>query len=76
VLTWLASLTQRAFVGTESRLMTVFELLGQMVEGSETDPQARIRELQKQRQHTPLQNRQGSRRPRVAGEITQVSHTG
>ncbi len=50
VLTWLASLTQRAFVGTESRLMTVFELLGQMVEGSETDPQARIRDLQKRRQ--------------------------
>ena len=50
VLTWLASLTQRAFVGTESRLLTVFELLGQMVEGSETDPQARIRELQKRRQ--------------------------
>lgn len=49
VLTWLASLTQRAFVGTESRLMTVFELLRQMVEGSETDPQTRIRELQKRR---------------------------
>ncbi len=50
VLTWLTSLTQRAFVGTESRLLTVFELLGQMVEGSETDPQARIRELQRRRQ--------------------------
>lgn len=48
-LAWLESLTQRAFVGTESRLMTVFELLRQMVEGSETDPEARIRELEKRR---------------------------
>ncbi len=48
-LTWLASLTQRAFVGTESRLMTVFALLRQMVEGSETDPQTRIADLHKRR---------------------------
>ncbi|MFZ3017176.1 MAG: DUF3375 domain-containing protein [Gallionella sp.] len=46
---WLDSLTQRSFVGTESRLMTVFELLRQMVEGSETDPDARIRELEKRK---------------------------
>lgn len=46
---WLASLTERAFVGTESRLLTVFELLRQMAEGAETDPQARIRELHKRR---------------------------
>ena len=48
-LAWLEGLTQRAFVGTESRLMTVFELLRQMVEGSETDPEARIHELEKRR---------------------------
>ncbi len=48
-LAWLESLTQRAFVGTESRLKTVFELLRQMVEGCETDPQARIQELEKRR---------------------------
>lgn len=42
---WLASLTERAFVGTESRLLTLFELLRQMSAGSETDPQARISEL-------------------------------
>jgi len=48
-LAWLESLTQRAFVGTESRLMTVFELLRQMVEGSEADPEARIRELERRR---------------------------
>jgi hypothetical protein len=46
---WLEGLTRRAFVGTESRLMTVFELLRQIVEGSEADPEARIRELEKRR---------------------------
>lgn len=48
-ISWLASLTERAFVGTESRLLTLFELLRQMSEGSETDPQVRIAELQKRR---------------------------
>lgn len=46
---WLESLIQRAFVGTESRLMTVFDLLRQMVEGSETNPEVRIRELEKRK---------------------------
>ena len=47
---WLATLTERSFVGTESRLLTLFELLKQMAQGSETDPQARIAELQKRRE--------------------------
>ena len=46
---WLSSLSERSFVGTESRLLTLFELLRQMCEGTETDPQARIAELQKRR---------------------------
>lgn len=46
---WLSSLTARPFVGTESRLLTLFELLRQMSEGSETDPEARIAELNKRR---------------------------
>ncbi len=46
---WLASLAERAFVGTESRLLTLFELLKQMSEGSETDPQTRMAELHKRR---------------------------
>ncbi|OEU75473.1 MAG: hypothetical protein BA864_03820 [Desulfuromonadales bacterium C00003093] len=46
---WLESLTARAFIGTESRLLTLFELLRQMNEGSETDPQARIADLHKRR---------------------------
>lgn len=46
---WLASLAERVFVGTESRLLTLFELLRQMNEGSETDVEARVGELQKRR---------------------------
>lgn len=49
VIAWLGSLTERAFVGTESRLLTLFELLKQMSEGSETDPQVRVTELRKRR---------------------------
>lgn len=46
---WLDSLTARAFVGTESRLLTLFELLRQIDAGSETDPEARIAELERRR---------------------------
>jgi hypothetical protein len=46
---WLEGLTQRMFVGTESRLMTIFELLRQMVAGVETDAETRIRELEQRR---------------------------
>ncbi len=48
-ITWIESLGGRAFVGTESRLLTVFELLRQMVSGAETDPAARITELEKRK---------------------------
>lgn len=48
-LAWLETLAARAFVGTESRLMTLFELLRQMSEGSQTDPATRITELHKRR---------------------------
>ena len=46
---WLAQLSERQFVGTESRLLTLFDLLKQMSEGSEADPAKRIAELQKKR---------------------------
>ncbi|MDM8547061.1 DUF3375 domain-containing protein [Candidatus Venteria ishoeyi] len=48
-ISWLESLSARSFVGTESRLLTLFELLKQMSQGSETDPQLRIAELRKRR---------------------------
>ena len=46
---WLESLLQRSFVGTESRLLTVFELLRQMVDGTEDDAETRIVELERQK---------------------------
>lgn len=46
---WLGSLTERSFVGTESRLLTLFELLKQISAGSETDPETRIADLRKRR---------------------------
>ncbi|TCD47254.1 DUF3375 domain-containing protein [Chlorobium sp. N1] len=44
-LAWLESLSERSFVGTESRLLTLFELLRQMSTGSQADPEVRIAEL-------------------------------
>jgi flagellar motility protein MotE (MotC chaperone) len=46
---WLSQLSDRQFVGTESRLLTLFDLLKQLSDGSETDPQKRIIELRKKR---------------------------
>lgn len=48
-ISFLSNLAERTFVGTESRLLTLFELLKQMSEGSEADPQLRINELLKRR---------------------------
>ncbi|GIJ30363.1 hypothetical protein Vqi01_55250 [Micromonospora qiuiae] len=48
-LSWVQSLQDRSFVGTESRLNIVLELLRQMVYGAETDPDARLAELQARR---------------------------
>ncbi|WP_205800910.1 DUF3375 domain-containing protein [Micromonospora thermarum] len=48
-LSWAQSLQARSFVGTESRLNIVLELLRQMVYGAETDPDARLAELQARR---------------------------
>ena len=46
---WLLGLNQRNFIGTESRLMTVFDLLHQIVDGTELNPRARIAELQRRK---------------------------
>ena len=47
---WLVQLGARQFVGTESRLLTLFDLLKQMSEGSEADPEKRIAELHRKRE--------------------------
>jgi len=49
-LSWVRSLEARSFVGTESRLNTLFELLRQIVYGAEEDPDVRLAELHRRRQ--------------------------
>ena len=46
---WLRSLSERKFVGTESRLLTLFELLRQINAGAEEDPAQRIKDLERQK---------------------------
>jgi hypothetical protein len=46
---WLASLTERPFVGTESRLLTLFALLEQIGAGTEVDPAKRVEDLRRKR---------------------------
>lgn len=46
---WLTQLSERPFIGTESRLLTLFDLLKQMSDGSEADPNKRLAELHKKR---------------------------
>lgn len=47
---WVAALQARAFVGAESRLNTVFELLRQMALGAETDREVRLDDLKRRRE--------------------------
>ena len=70
-LAWLEGLSERAFVGTESRLLTLFELLRQMSTGSQADPEVRIAELQKRRDDIDAE----IERIR-AGEISLLDDTG
>lgn len=46
---WVLGLQGRSFVGTESRLHTVIELLRQIVHGTEVKPEARLAELHRRR---------------------------
>lgn len=48
-LTWLAGLGARSFIGTQSRLMTILQILRQLVHATETDAEARLLELKRQR---------------------------
>ena len=49
-LQWIKSLGEREFVGTESRLKVIFDLLRQIVVGTEADPGQRLADLLRQRQ--------------------------
>jgi hypothetical protein len=47
-LQWTHSLGEREFVGTETRLKVIFDLLRQIVFGTEQDPEPRLAELRRQ----------------------------
>jgi len=48
-LAWVGGLRSRSFIGTESRLNTIFELLRQMVYWAATDPAQRLADLERRR---------------------------
>ncbi len=52
---WILSLRGRSFVGTESRLHTVVELLRQIVHGTELQPDVRLAELHRRRDEIDAQ---------------------
>lgn len=68
---WVESLPSRTFVGTESRLHTVVELLRQIVRGSETDPYERLADLKRQRERIDAEIAAVE-----AGEIAVMDQTG
>ena len=47
---WLQSLEERQFIGTESRLLTVFNLLKELVRKTSLDPAVRIAELERRKE--------------------------
>lgn len=47
---WVSGLQARSFVGTESRLQLIIELLRQIVHGAESDPDIRLAELRRRRE--------------------------
>jgi hypothetical protein len=49
VIEWLSSLEQKKFVGTESRLLTIFRLLHDIVAEASTDPLEQIQALEKKK---------------------------
>ncbi len=63
VVEWLQGLRQQQFVGTESRLLTVFELLKDIVFKTEEDPESRIRVLEDQKKE-------------IDREIEKIKHQG
>ncbi|MGB6059990.1 MAG: DUF3375 domain-containing protein [Microthrixaceae bacterium] len=67
---WVSALRTRDFVGTESRLHTVVELLRQIVHGTDTDPEARLAVLKERRVELDRQIEQAE-----AGSIDVLSET-
>ena len=68
---FLASLQEQQFVGTQSRLQTVVDLLRQIVHGTEERPDERIRELTRRRDEIDAEIARVE-----AGDITVMDATG
>lgn len=68
---WVQALVGRSFVGTESRLHTVVDLLRQIVHGTEADPQVRLTELLRRR--AEIDNEIAAVR---AGNLVMLDHAG
>ena len=68
---WVDGLASRAFVGTESRLATVVDLLRQIVHGTEPDPEVRLAELRRRRDEIDAQIAQVE-----AGSVVLLDATG
>jgi len=49
VIEWLRSFEKKEFIGTESRLLLIFQMLKDLVNASETDPEKRINELEREK---------------------------
>lgn len=67
---WLTSLTERGFVGTESRLLTLFSLLEQISAGTEADPIKRVADLQRKRDEIDAEIQRV-----LAGDMTLLDET-
>lgn len=71
-LAWVGDLRSRSFIGTESRLNTIFELLRQMVYGAATDPELRLADLHRRRAALDAEiSRVSEGRVDVADPVTQ-----
>jgi hypothetical protein len=46
---WVDSLQEKNFIGTESRLLTIIDLLKSIIDESTTDPKERIKQLEKEK---------------------------
>jgi hypothetical protein len=68
---WVVSLAERDFVGTESRLNIVFDLLEQMAFGGESDPDVRLAELERRRHDLDVQIERAR-----AGRVDMLDATG
>jgi hypothetical protein len=74
VIAWLSTLSDRGFVGTESRLLTLFDLLRQIATGSEIDPAKRVAELHKRRDEIDAEIAQVQAQA-LAGDISTMDTT-